>query len=297
MVGLDFSKMDDLLIEFVSDYLKVNSHIEKIYFIHIERTMEWPDEVKAIMPLPRDEELKEHMSALVNKHIPDHKNIEMSYEVSEGQPLVEMLHWCNIKQIDLMIVGKKTKGNGNGVVPQMLARKGKSSMLFVNENYSRSISRILVPMDFSEHCEIALNHAIEMASEIDSAVVIAQHIFSLPTGYSKMGKSREEMEAIMEKYAKRDFDKLIKKIDTKEVNVEPVFEVSHDLSIPQNIINQAKKVKADYIIMGSKGQNATAILLLGSVTENLINDCHDIPLMVVKKQGENLGFWDALIKM
>jgi len=297
MVGLDFTEMDDVLIEFVSDYLKINSHVEKIYFIHVEKSIEWPEEVKAIMPLPRDEELKEKMIEMVNAHISDHKNIEISFEVVEGQPLVEMLHWCNIKQIDLMIVGKKHEENGKGVVPQMLARKGKSSMIFVNENYSRKISRILVPMDFSEHCRIAINHAISMASKIEGAMVIAQHIYSLPTGYSKMGKSRAEMELIMEKHARKDFDKLIQEVDTKGVDVEAVFEVSHDLSVPQNIINQGKKVRADFVIMGSKGQSASAILLLGSVTENLINDCHDIPLMVVKKEGENLGFWDALMKI
>jgi nucleotide-binding universal stress UspA family protein len=297
MVGLDFTEMDALVIQFVSDYLKINSHVEKIYFIHVERSIEWPEEVKQIMPLPRDEELKDNMIEMVKKYIPEQGEVEMSYEIVAGQPLLEILHWCNIKQIDLMIVGKKLKKNGNGVVPQMLARKSKTSIIFINEHYGRDISRILVPMDFSEHGQLALCQAIEMASEIEGGTVIAQHIYSLPTGYSKMGKSRAEMEAIMKKYAMRDFDKLISKVDTKQVHVEAVFEVSHDLSVAQNIINQAKKVNADYVIMGSKGQNASAILLLGSVTEKLINDCYDFPLMVIKKQGENIGFWDALMKI
>ena len=297
MIGLDFTKMDDTLIAFISDYVKINQFVEKIYFIHIEKNLELPTEVKELMVAPLDEEVKEKMTELVDKRFKNKGNIEVSYQVAEGQPLVEMLHWANIKQVDLVIVGKKSEEDGNGVVPQMFARKGKTSMLFVPENYSGNISKILVPLDFSEHAEIALNQAIEMASKISGATIICQHVFSLPTGYTKAGKTKEEMEAIMEKYAKIDYEKFIAKIDTKGVKIQPIFVVSHYHSISKNIINQAKESQVDFIIMGSKGQNATAILLLGSVTENLIKYNIDIPLMVVKKEGENIGFWEAMMKI
>jgi hypothetical protein len=45
-------------------------------------------------------------------------------------------------------------------------------MLFVNENYTRKITKILVAIDFSQHSELALNQAIEMTSKINVATII-----------------------------------------------------------------------------------------------------------------------------
>lgn len=297
MVGLDFTKMDEVLISFLSDYVKINTHVEKIYFIHIEKNLEFPEEIKSIIPIPRDEEGKEEMKKMVNKHFINTRNIEVSYKIAEGQPLLKMLHWANIKQVDLIIIGKKKEENGNGVIPQILARKSKTSMLFVNEDYSGKIIKILVPIDFSKHSELAINQAIEMASNSEGASIICQHVYSLPTGYTKAGKTREEMETILEKYAKIDYEKFIAKFDTKGIPIDAIFMVSHQYSISRNIINQAKESNADFIIMGSKGQNATSILLLGSITENLIKHNIEMPLMVVKEEGENIGFWEAMMRI
>ena len=49
--------------------------------------------------------------------------------------------------------------------------------------------------------------------------------------------------------------------------------------------------------MGSKGRTASASILLGSVAEKLVQANNEIPMLILKKKGENMGFFEALFKI
>lgn len=48
------------------------------------------------------------------------------------------------------------------------------------------------------------------------------------------------------------------------------------------------------IVIGAKGRSLAALVLLGSVTEKLIETTH-VPILAVKKKGSGMGFLEALL--
>ena len=106
---------------------------EKVYFVHVAQDLEVPDDLpeelkKAYKPL--DEELKSDMQNMVKQYCSE-KKWKVEYDVIEGNPFKELIHFSKIKNIDLIVVGRKDINEGSGVVPQKIARKAPCSVLFV----------------------------------------------------------------------------------------------------------------------------------------------------------------------
>jgi nucleotide-binding universal stress UspA family protein len=59
----------------------------------------------------------------------------------------------------------------------------------------------------------------------------------------------------------------------------------------------AKQMHVDLMIIASRGRTGLASLLLGSVAEKMIRYDSEIPLLIVKDRKENLGFFQALLRL
>jgi nucleotide-binding universal stress UspA family protein len=53
--------------------------------------------------------------------------------------------------------------------------------------------------------------------------------------------------------------------------------------IGELLVAEAKKAQADLLVISAKGMSAAALFILGSVTENVIRNNSDIPLLIYKK--------------
>ena len=139
MVGIDFTDTDKIVLE----YTKMLHRLFKpsiIYFVHAEEDLddipeEILDEYGADIMKPTDESLLERLEKTVGEYFQSTPETHIHCQVVEGGPFKEMLHWSHIKQVDLLVVGKKNIENGKGVLPQRLARKIDASVLFVPEDY------------------------------------------------------------------------------------------------------------------------------------------------------------------
>lgn len=64
------------------------------------------------------------------------------------------------------------------------------------------------------------------------------------------------------------------------------------------LINKyAHKAKMDLILIGSRGRTKSSAILIGSIVEKVLSMDSDIPMLVVKQKGENMGFFEALMKL
>ena len=291
MLGLDFSEMDKTLIEYLA-FICDKYTPEKIYFFHASKKLSVEKELKEKYPelkTPRDEKLKEEMVELVKDHFPRVDEFDVDYKVIEGSPLKEALHWSEIKNIDLILLGRKHELNGSGILPQNISRKINCSLLFVPEEPKLKIENILVPCDFSENSNAALEQALRITEKNPDAKAYYHHIYSLPDGYYYAGKTEEEFAKIMHDNAVKKYNKSIEKLGHTGKPIHPIFTFDNGEDHSKLILKKATEKEADMIIMGAKGRTFATALLLGSVTEKLLRINDTIPVLVVKNKDHNLN--------
>lgn len=296
LIGLDLSEMDALILPKVFALSKLLG-LKKLYFIHIAKDLAIPDEIKKNFPdlaVPVDETLeKEIQYSLRDIQMPD--DLEYEIIVSEGKPMLQVLKFATNKDVDLIIMGRKTRLEGSGSLAKTMAQKAPCSVLFLTEDDKVQVpQKVLIPMDFSSHSLLTLSFAEKISQEL-GASVIGLHIFEVPLGYYKTGKSFDEFAIIMKKHAEDDYRKFLQQNNHGEVSC--LFELKTGKGRAEMIIEHAKKQGADMIIMGSRGRTGSAAVLLGSVAETLVNSNNQIPMLIVKKKGETMGFLDALSKI
>jgi nucleotide-binding universal stress UspA family protein len=296
MVGMDLTEMDDILISKMAVLSEILG-IKKIYFIHVSKNLALPEEIREKFPdlvAPADEAIEAEILTIIKQNnYPEHLEIEVFAE--EGNPMPTFLRWAKLKDVDLIIMGRKITLQGSGSLAKTMAQKAPCSVLFLPERVEMKIpKRILIPMDFSEHTNMTIFFAQKAAEEF-GAKIFALHLYEVPSGYHKTGKSFEEFAEIMEENSRKDYEKFIKKHHHPEFDC--LFVLSNNGEPGRLIIEKAKDQQIDLILMGSRGRTASAAVLLGSVAEKLVNVNNEIPMLIFKKKGETMGFFDALFRI
>ena len=295
LAAFNLTKLDNSVLQ----YAGMISHMakpEKIYSLHVTRNLNIPKEVLKEYPHllnPLDDFALRKMRKTVKDGFDGHPQTKIIYDVVEGSPLEVMLHQVTSKDIDMLLVGRKADATETRRLPMKLARKAPCSVFIVPEGTKPSISKILVPIDFSEFSANAMEIAIALASAKGISNIQCLHVYQLPLGYYKTGKTEEEFTEIMKKNAQEKYLKFIEVIDLKGVSVDMEFVLHKN---PAKAIHRMiEKEEIDLIVIGARGRNDGAGVLLGSVTEDLILSTH-VPLLAVKKKGTGITFLEALFK-
>ncbi|MCX2745254.1 universal stress protein [Mangrovivirga sp. M17] len=301
LVGLDLSKLDETLIDY-SDYFMRLNDAEELKFVKITPVIAVPDEIKKEFPdmvkkaiSDKKAQMKEEITERIGKKPP----FKLSYEVSKGQKAKRLLKYSHSGDTDLIIVGRKKKKEGSGIMVNRLARRADCSLLIIPEDTKPKINKIHVPIDFSNNAKLALEESIQIASMIKShenrdIEIICQNVYTVPSGYHYSGKSYEEFSEIMRDNAKKNFATFLKKINTKDANIRAIYSLDTNENPIEDIYNLAKGIQADLVVFGAKGRTALPSLFIGSMAERLIQFLKDIPVMVVRSKGSNAGILESL---
>jgi len=134
---------------------------------------------------------------------------------------------------------------------------------------------ILVPIDFSEPSEKALQQAVELAVQFESKIHLvhvtvhdADHMPMFFLDDEKLG----EIKGMMERNNKERIDAIIAKhVKDKNISIEIHFETG---SPYDEIIKLADRIKCDLIVISSKGKNALEGFFYGSTTEKVVRKSH-----------------------
>jgi universal stress protein A len=152
---------------------------------------------------------------------------------------------------------------------------------------TRSVTTILVPTDFSEPSDAALEYATTLATKLGASLHLL-HVFEDP--YITGGAFAAEMyapvpadlrEALLNE-AKERLEQRLAGLDndrfhvTAEVYTGPTAKA---------ITDYAKTAGIDLIVMGTHGRTGMAHLLLGSVAERVVRAAH-CPVMTVRAPYE-----------
>lgn len=142
------------------------------------------------------------------------------------------------------------------------------------------MKKILVPVDFSEHSEYALEVAATLAKK-QKAEIVVLHMLGLSEAVMTKDDSQEFMEAqFYMKLSKKRFTEFLDKPYLKDVEVS---EMVQNYKIFGEINKIAKEQNIDLIVMGSHGTGGLSEIFVGSNTEKVVRTS-DIPVLVVKER-------------
>ncbi len=298
MVCLDLTELDETLIaytEMISKIFDVNA----VYLHHVAKTLDLPEKVAEKYPdllAPSDEVIERRIREMAEKYFKNNDACSCDIVVREGNPTDKILRWSEIKEIDLIVMGRKLSLKGSGVLPGELAKVAHCSLLFVPENAKLQINKVLVPVDFSKTSGFAFQEALDIRKATNCQLTI-QNSYDVPSGYHTIGKSYEEFAEIMKEHAYEDAITFLKRNQASPDDVKMIFTLDDERDPAERAYEIADSMDADLIIIGSKGRTGIASLLLGSVADKMTQCNASIPLLVVKVKKENMGFLETLWRL
>ena len=142
---------------------------------------------------------------------------------------------------------------------------------------------ILVPTDYSEVADNALNYAVELA-KFTNAKIILMHSYQIPVPAGEVLVtlvSPQELEEVNQKRIK----KLEKKISEKtsgKIKIESVIRCGFTV---EEIMNVIKENSIDLVVMGITGSGKVSETLIGSHTSTLIKQTKT-PVLVIPKDAQ-----------
>ena len=149
------------------------------------------------------------------------------------------------------------------------------------------LSRILVPVDFSEQSLAALRYATFLAAPFQAQVDVL-HVWEVPhfVGMDLMLQMPNVDSEPLEQYvhdqvAQEMNDFLAAGHLREEVHVNQRLEAGDVDSV---ILQIAKSERYDLIVMGTHGRTGLAHLLMGSVAENVVRHA-PCPVLTVRQPG------------
>ena len=148
------------------------------------------------------------------------------------------------------------------------------------------MNKIIVPVDFSEQSEFALEAAASLALKHGAELIVLHMLELSNTIISSANEALHQETLYFIKLAEQKFDKFLDKPYLKEVKVKPV--IKH-FKVWSEVNEVVKAYEANIIVMGSQGTSGFKEVLIGSNTEKVVR-YSDVPVLVIKHNPILLEF-------
>ena len=147
------------------------------------------------------------------------------------------------------------------------------------------ISKILVPSDGSKTAQKAAEYAVDLAKQLKASLIVvsvidkrsfmAQIIPPSETPRHNMEPIEDYLKEVAEGYV-GDIKKLC---DQNAVPMKMSIRMGHPV---EEILKEARKSKANLIVIGSHGRSALSATILGSISYGVIHRSTRIPVLLVR---------------
>jgi nucleotide-binding universal stress UspA family protein len=135
------------------------------------------------------------------------------------------------------------------------------------------IRRILVPTDFSDAADQALRYAVDLAGKLGAEVHLA-HAWQL----SAYASPSSDLAKGMERDLARDLEAVAQRYGAHGVVIQRHLR----MGVPYvEIVEAAKDLGADMIVIGTTGKTGLEHFLLGSVAERIVRTS-SVPVLTVR---------------
>ena len=272
LLPVDFSKMSPFVT--CRGKFLAKTFSAKIILFHVLETVpdnEIPTELHAIV--------RGYLDDLIKGRIADMQDIEreikeegIKYEVigEAGKPYEEIVRASVKYDADLIVIGNsnRIKKLILGSTAERVVRYSPKPVWVCKDRTCHSIRSILVPIDFSIFSEEAMKWGIFLAKIFEAKLTllhIVKPIIRSP-GYIKLLK---EKKLSLREIAHLEMDKFLMKFDLSDLKYTTKILMGEPA---KKIAQVAKKENAQLIVMGTHGRSGLSHLILGSVTEKVLEN-------------------------
>jgi nucleotide-binding universal stress UspA family protein len=155
------------------------------------------------------------------------------------------------------------------------------------------IANVLVATDFGKASDSALAYGREFARSFGARLHVI-HVVENPgvwVGPEAAGIDIVQLQKDLEHSAAQQMDRLLTAEDRQQLRAVALVRTGRTAAL--EIVNQAKLVNADVIIMGTHGRTAVTHLLMGSVAEKVVR-LAPCPVLTVRHPEHEFIQPDAL---
>lgn len=250
-------------------------------------------------PLPanlRDKMLRDIEQRLAERMPPEERNrFRGTTDIITGPPAKAIVEYAETLASDLIVMG--THGRGGmahlllGSVAERVVRSAACPVLTVRATPGRTIRRVLVPTDFSETADEALDYALLLAARFGASLELL-HVLDDPfvtEGLAAEAYMSEApvMRSALLREAQNRLDRRVAPLRSASdyegwpglVRVDAEVLFGHGA---KTIAEYAQDREVDLIVMGTHGRTGVAHLLLGSVAERLVRTA-PCPVLTVRR--------------
>jgi len=133
-----------------------------------------------------------------------------------------------------------------------------------------NIKRILVPVDFSGNSLRALEYAIDLARPFKSELTVlnvVEPIYYATPEFTGGGAAITQLVEEQSRVSREQLRRLAQKFGKRRIKLRALIQTG---SPHQVIVDTARKIRADLIVMSTHGRTGVSHLLLGSVAERVV---------------------------
>ncbi len=240
-----------------------------------------------------EERADTRMKEIVEKHAPEPLTVVREQRRGISAPPV-VLEYVEEADIDAVVMG--THGRRGlrhlmlGSVTEEVVRRAPCPVLTAREQDEPAkvagFGTILAPVDFSEHSELALQHAVGLAQEFDADLQLLHVVeeITYPDFYYPAPLTGEQMATEIKERVTERLQKALGRIE--EAGLHATVHVVEDRPAP-GIADFAEEKGADLVVVGTHGLTGVKRALLGSVAEGVIRRSVP-PVLTVKAGGRSL---------
>ena len=148
----------------------------------------------------------------------------------------------------------------------------------------KDIKKILLPIDFSEGSHAALSYVLSLAGKYDAHIDVLHiiHEYGDMTDFYVPHISFDVIEKEMEDAARANMESFCR----DNIKGKAAFEIHTRKGTPfLEIIQAARELQSDLIVMGTHGRTGIDHILFGSTAEKVVRKS-PIPVLTVRKEGK-----------
>ena len=223
---------------------------------------------------------------------PDLQNLSITQEqIESSSPAKQIVDYADANDVDLVVMGTHGRRGVDrmlfGSVTEEVVRQAPCPAFTVRTDAevvpAQAVRRILVPVDFSDASDTAVQHAKEIAftygAEIDLLHVVEEPFY--PPAYGP------DVETFPTEDVVERVEKQLARMAEDDIGFEHVM-VSATTGSPSNeILNYIEENEVDLVVVATHGRTGLDHILLGSVAERVLRRS-PIPVFVVKPDRKSL---------